>query len=349
MFHRIFPLFKRLKGYKFADFAHDLKAGINVSLLDFPQSMAYAMIAGLPIQFGVHASALGSIITPFFASSRFLMIGPSNATAVLLISGFLSMGLEETQRIVVLPLLILMVGLFMFAGTLLRAEIVIQYVSRAVISGYITAAGFLIIVKQMRHVLGIDVPASGTFLHTLQDTVVRLQGIQWPVLWFSVGTLLIYIILKKLLPKLPYLALTIVLSSILGGLLPHWGIQLDLLPVVPKGNWPLSLPIFDLNLIHEIVGTAFAIFLLSLLESSSISKSIAAQAGDTVDASQQMFSMGVANIANAFGSGHADFRFAHPHDVKLRQRSQDPRIKHHQRMHSRGSDPAFQPAHSLYS
>lgn len=303
MIHRIIPLFKRLKGYRFADFVQDLKAGVNVSLLDFPQSMAYAMIAGLPIQFGVHASALGSIITPFFASSRFLIVGPSNATAVLLISGFLSMGLEETQRIIVLPLLILMVALFMFAGTLLRVEVVIQYVSRAVISGYITAAGFLIIVKQMRHVMGIEVPASGTFLHTLQDTVVRLDGVQWPVLFFSIGTLLIYIILKKLLPKLPYLALTIVLSSALGTLLPRWGVQLDLLPVVPPGNWPLSLPHFDLNLMHEIVGTAFAIFLLSLLESTSISKSIAAQAGDTVDASQQMFSMGVANLANVFGSG----------------------------------------------
>jgi len=303
MNHRVFPLISRLKRYRLSDFAHDLKAGFNVSLLDFPQSMAYAMIAGLPIQFGVHASAIGSIVTPFFASSRFLMIGPSNATAVLLMSGFLSMGLEETQRLIILPLLILMVSIFMFAGTLLRVEVVIQYVSRAVISGYITAAAFLIIVKQMRYVLGIEVPASGTFFHTLQDTVIRIHGTQWPVLGFSLVTLLIYFLFKKIAPKLPYLAITIILSSVLYNLSTRWGFQFDLLPSVPAGNWPLSFPQFDLNLIHSLIGTAFAIFLLSLLESSSISKTIAAQAGDTVDMSQQMFSMGVANLANVFGSG----------------------------------------------
>ena len=303
MIHRLFPLLERLKGYTLSDFMHDLKAGINVSLLDFPQSMAYAMIAGLPIQFGVRASALGSIITPFFSSSRFLIIGPSNATAVLLISGFLSMGLEENQRLAVLPILILMIALFMFAGTLLKVEVVIQYVSRAVISGYITAAAFLIIAKQMRHVLGLEVPSSGTFLHTLQDTILLLGGIQWPVLVFSILTLFIYFLLKKLAPKLPYLALTIIFSSVLCHFSTQWGYQLDLLPEVPPGEWPLSIPHFDLGLIHDLVGTAFAIFLLSLLESSSISKTVAAQAGDTVDISKQMFSMGIANVANAFGSG----------------------------------------------
>jgi len=303
MIRRLFPLFQRLKRYKFSDFSRDLKAGFNVSLLDFPQSMAYAMIAGLPIQFGVHASAIGSIVTPFFASSRFLMIGPSNATAVLLMSGFLSMNLEESQRLVVLPLLILMVSVFTFAGILLRVEVVIQYVSRAVISGYITAAAFLILIKQLRHVIGVNVPSSSTFLHTLQDTFSHLHAVQWPVLLFSVITLLIYFILERFVPKLPNLAITILLATLIYHIGTRWGYQFDMLPDIPQGDWKISLPQFDFSLIHDMLGTAFAVFLLSLLESSSISKTIAARAGDTVDIPQQMISMGIANVVNAFGSG----------------------------------------------
>ncbi len=300
---RTLPLLAKLKGYQIRDLGHDLKAGINVALLDFPQSMAYAMIAGLPIQYGVHASALGSLIAPFFASSRFLITGPSNATAVLLMSGFLSMGLDESQRLVVLPMLVLMVGCFLFAGAFLRLEVVIQYVSRAVITGYVTAAGFLIIVKQSPHVLGIEIEGSGTFLLTLQEILQSSGMTQWPILLFSALTPLIHFTLRRINPRLPSLALTIVLSTLLSILLQRWGLHLQTLPNLPRGDWSLTVPLLDLKLIHSLLGTAFAISLLSLLESSSISKTVAARAGDTVDISQQMVSMGVANTVNAFGAG----------------------------------------------
>lgn len=303
MFHRIFPIFKKLKGYCLADFFKDARAGLNVSLLDFPQSMAYAMIAGLPIQFGVHASALGSMVGPFFASSRFLMIGPSNATAVLLMSGFLSMNIDETQRLQVLPLLLIMIAVIMFAGTLLRIEILIQYVSRAVISGYITAAAFLIFINQLRYVLGIHIPRSGTFLQSLIDTIHHFRDIQWPVLFFSFLCIALYLLISRVGRRLPALAITMVISTVLYHSVKQAGYDFELLPYVKPGVWPLTFPVFDLNTINNLLGTAFAISLLSLLESSSVSKTLAARAGDTVDISQQLISLGVSSTVNAFGSG----------------------------------------------
>ena len=78
---------------------------MNVALLDFPQSMAYALIAGLPVQTGLHASALGSLTGPLFASSRFLMLGPTNATAILLLSSLSVLPISAAERLVALPLL----------------------------------------------------------------------------------------------------------------------------------------------------------------------------------------------------------------------------------------------------
>ena len=165
------PLVRLLRGYRLADFWKDLKAGVNVALLDFPQGMAYAMIAGLPVQFGIYSSAIGSMTGPVFASSRFLMLGPTNASAVLLLSGYLSMGLPDDQKLVVLPLILILVSAMMFLGALLSADVVIHFVSRAVITGYITAAAFLIIVNQLPNVLGIEVAKSGTFFGSCRNTL----------------------------------------------------------------------------------------------------------------------------------------------------------------------------------
>ena len=303
MIHQLFPIIKRLKGYKPSDFFKDARAGLNVSLLGFPQAMAYAMIAGLPIQVGVHASALASMVGPLFASSRFLMIGPSNATAVLLMSSFLTLNLDDTQRLQVLPLLLIMIALFMFAGILLKVGIVLQYVSRAVISGYITAAAFLIMINQLRYVLGIHIPKAGTFWHSLLNTINHIDSVQLPVVYFSIIAIALYILISRLAPKLPALALTIVTSTLIYQGFQHLGYQFDVLPYVKSGAWPFTPPKVELGLINTLLGTAFAVSLLSLIESASIAKTLAAQAGDTLDVSQQLLSLGVSNTINAFTGG----------------------------------------------
>ena len=297
------PLVQNLRGYRFRDFLKDLRAGVNVALLDFPQGMAYAMIAGLPVQFGIYSSAIGSITGPMFASSRFLMLGPTNASAVLLLSGYLSMGLPDDQKLIVLPLLLVMVAAMMFLGALLNVEVVIQYVSRSVITGYITAAAFLIIINQVQNVLGLEVEKSGTFLGACRATLGGIGGIHLPTLAFSVATIVVYFLIRKLIRFLPAVAGTLVVMTVAGVVLGNHGHPFESLPPVTSGAWPLTWPVFDPGMMNQLLGTAFAIAFLSLLESASIAKTLAARAGDTVNIRQQMVSMGVADMVNAFGSG----------------------------------------------
>ncbi len=297
------PLFKFLKGYGKKDLLADSKAGANVALLDFPQGMAYAMIAGLPVNFGIYSSAIGSITGPLLGSSRYLMLGPTNASAVLLLSGFLSLNWPEATRIAAMPLLLLMIAAIMILAALVRADIVIRYVSRSVVTGYVSAAALLIIVNQLKPALGIDAPRAATFLESVIVTVQHIGSISPSSLGLSLGSILLALAIKRWLKAIPYVAVTLALAALAAWFAPRFGFSFAALDAVPVGSWPISIPHFDFNQMQELMGVAFAIAFLSLLQSASIAKALATQAGESVDIRQQMISMGVADAVNAFGSG----------------------------------------------
>ncbi len=300
-----FPLYHTLRKYSLKKAGADLRAGINVALLDFPQGMAYALIAGLPVQMGIFCSALSSITGPFFASSRFVMLGPTNATAVMLLSTFLTLGYAPDQAIIVLPMMLLLVGIFMVVGAFIGVASITQYISRAVVIGYITAAACLIIVNQLKTVLGLHVPRAGTFAESVQNLIIGIGETQWEALAVASLTLLVYLPLKRWAKGLPTVALTLIVVGGLAAVLGHYGIHAEMLSPVSVSSWEFGLPQLRFGDLAVIANGALAVAFLSLLESSSIAKTLAAQSGDRVDLNQQMLSMGAANFASAFGGGMA--------------------------------------------
>lgn len=303
----LFPLRHFLRGYGLEDFRSDAKAGVNVALLDFPQGMAYALIAGLPFFMGIYASAIAAFLGPLFASSRFIMLGPTNAIAVLTLSAFLTLQMGQAEIVAALPMLMLMVGALMLVGAFLRVAGVINYVSRSVVTGYITAAAFLIVIKQMKNVLGLeDLPGTATFIDALLVTTRHLGETDLPSLVIGAVTMGIYLFAKRFLRGLPTVAITLTVMYGVAHGCNHWlGWTVAPLSAEPlaAGHWPLSMPHFSFELFAQLAQPALAIAFLSLLESSSIAKTLAAQSGDTVNLNQQMVSMGVANIGCAFASG----------------------------------------------
>lgn len=301
---RLFPLKDVLKDYSVSKAKADSKAALNVALLDFPQAMAYALIAGLPVQLGIYCSALSSITGPMLASSRFVMLGPTNATAVMLLSAFLTLGYDQAQAMAALPVLLLMVAGFMILGAFCKVASIVQYVSRSVVTGYITAAACLIIVNQLKTVCGLEVERAGTFLQSLIIVIQSIHLSDWSSLLVAGITLAIYLPLKRCGKALPTVALALILISVITEfLLKPSGMSVAMLGGVSFSSWPLTLPSASLADMPLLANTAMAIAFLSLLESASIAKTLAAQAGDRIDLNQQMLSMGVANTVGAFGSG----------------------------------------------
>ena len=298
-----FPGRRLLRKPPRATLAADARAGFNVALLAFPQSIAYSLIAGLPPQFGLMSSAVGSAVGAFFSGSRFIVLGPTNATAILMLTGLAATGLPESQRAAAVPLFALMVGAFLVLGAIARASLLINYISRTVVTGYVTAAAALIFVNQVRNALGINIGDTSTFLGVVTATISQLPQTKLTELAMAGGTLACYLGIKRWAPHWPDIA-TALLLAVLLGLGFRW-IEWDIayLDGFSLGELGFLNGDFDLNLIGALTGPALALAFVSILEGTSIGKTLASQSGRRIDVNQEMYAMGVANAATALSGG----------------------------------------------
>lgn len=303
----LLPLVPQLKGYSAAKFADDLRAGFNVAVLSFPVNMAYALVAGLPISYGIFSGIIASIIGLLFCRSVYITFGPSNATAVMLLSSFAAGGfMTEAARIQALPNILLMVGIFMIAMSLFKLTFFISYISRTVIIGHITSSALLIVANQMRNLLGFKY-AEGlepiTLVDTVKATVLSIGDTKPESVMIALATLAIFLPLKKLAKKFPAEGITLILvAAICYVAVEHFGVNIDRLTAVKVSSWGLSAPDFDAIGLKESASCALAITLLATIEAFSIGKSLASQRADRLDTNQEIFALGAANAACAFTS-----------------------------------------------
>lgn len=307
-----FPIRRSLTGYEGSYFKDDLRAGLNVALLAFPQGMAYALIAGLPIEYGIYGSAIAAIVGPVFAKSPLITLGPTNATSVMLLSAFASLGIVGEAMLGMVPLLIFLVGLFILIGAYFKVANLVQYISRSVITGYITAAAFLIISNQVPKSLGLELVSKGaTFYESVLLTMQSIQTVEWATVIVSLLTAILFFTLNKHYKTLPNVAICLVTVS----MLTEWLVQpaynalsgreaqIQFLTGINAENWSFQAPQFSLSGMQMLASPALAIALLCILEGISIGKSLAARTGARLDANQAMFSIGMANVGCAFFSG----------------------------------------------
>ena len=298
------PIRQSLAGYQTSYFNGDLRAGLNVALLAFPQGMAYALIAGLPIQYGIYGSAIAAMVAPIFAKSHFITLGPTNATSVILLSAFASLVIVGAEKLSMVPLLILLVGLFVLICAYFKVANLVQYISRSVITGYITAAALLIITNQIPKSLGLEIVGKGATFY--ESVVLMFQSIHtahWATLAVSLSTTCLFVLLNKKFKALPNVAICLVVISTGTELILGHESGIKFLSGIDATDWSFQAPDFSLSSIQVLASPALAIALLCILEGISIGKSLAAKTGGRLDANQAMFSIGMANIACAFFSG----------------------------------------------
>jgi SulP family sulfate permease len=312
---RLAPFVNSLRRYNFEKFGADLRAAANVTMLGLPQSIAYAAIAGLPIVYGIICSAIASMVAPLFAGSRHTVLGPTNATAFMVFSFFSTHPAMTGRWDELIPLLVLMAGLMAVGGSVLRVADLLQYVSRSVLVGYVAGAAVLIIANQLKPWLGVaefmDQDAATSFIGLLIELVKAAPRTRWVPLGIGALTIAIYYGLRKWKPSWPVFALTLLISSALFGSLIRMGVSPfkevetfatfgfdDLKPALPNLG---RATIF--NDIANLVGVAFAIAFLAALENSLMSKTLASRSGERSDPNQDMFSVGMSNLACSLAGG----------------------------------------------
>ncbi len=271
----------------------------------FPQAMAYALIAGLPIEYGLYSSVGACLIGPWFMGSRFNSYGATNATAVLILSIFSVLNLPHEQMLIAVPVLVFLAGIVLIVGALANVAKLIQYVSKTVIAGYITAAALQIIINQLKNVLGIEIQKSASLITVFWNTLQGIERTHWASLSLAVVTYLIYVLFNKYTPKFPVVALVMVASGAVSFVMSLYGFQVATLSSIELSNWSFANIHLDLNLINQLATPALALAFLITLEANSIGKSLAARAGDRLNLNQEMLGLGYANVGSALFGGMA--------------------------------------------
>ena len=277
-----------------ASLREEASAALTVTLMSVPQGVAYALIAGLPPAMGLYAGALPAILGSLLRSSRHVVSGPTNALSLLVGT---SVAAQFPDPVVAAATLALMVGAMQLLAAGLRLSAIVDYVSAAVVTGYITGAGILIGVGQLKNLTATSA-APGNVLEQVQSWVLGLHEAHGLTVALSVGTIVAILVARRWVGRSGA-----AMGAIAVGMATAWlfdlgshGVQLVRdLASIPQGLPPLSLP--DLSLVSALFPVALAGVLLSLVESTSVARSIAGRSGQRLDLGREFLGMGVANAA----------------------------------------------------
>ena len=307
---KAFPLAKNLTGYSTDALRHDAAAGLNVALLAIPQGMAYAMIAGMPHEaMGIMCSAVASLAGAFFAASRYTILGPTNATALMIFSVMAGLaGVSSLPAAVLLPALVFLTGLLLIAGAGLRMADMVQYISRSVIVGYVAGAGLLIAAGQLREVLGITEGARGTmFFSMLTSLAMHVESINPRSALLGAVTIAAYLAVRRTSPRLPAFAIVLAGMSVFAALVPEGARHVERLHAFQLQDLLPSAPDLDVNTAMEalsvLFGPAMALAFLAALENTVMGKSLSGRTGTQTSLNQDLLACGIANVGCTFAGG----------------------------------------------
>mgnify|MGYP000875606243 CR=1 FL=1 len=303
-----FPLGAELRNYNLGKLKTDLIAAATVSLVSIPQAIGFALIAGLPPLMVMMSVIIGGFVAALFGSSKHLVFGPTNSISIILattIFAMSSVGALTPAQITLL--LALLIGIFQLVAGLAQLGKLTQFISRSVIIAYSTSIGLLMAAAQVPNLFGVAQPERGNFVEGLLYTGMHLATLDFNMYAaiMGVATLLLFWAIERFFPKLPSALFGLVFLSLItkyGGL-DHLGIH----TIKDEGSLAVAVPSFigmpldsaNPAVISPLLGAAFAIALLGMLEAVSISKSLAAKSGQRLDTNQELIAMGLANVANS--------------------------------------------------
>src|SRR5215470_1317193 len=300
------PALESLRTYSAVAARADVLAGLSVAAVAVPQAMAYAMIAGLPAQYGLYTAIVMTVVGALLDSSRQLINGPTNAISIALLSAIGSLGGQE-ERVQAAILIAFMAGAIQLAISVLRLGDLTRYISHSVIVGFTAGASVLLVLDQTKNLLGLKAvgDAHAHFLYRFWLTITQGGAIHPSTLLIGVTSIAMILALRwlkrlmdwRLLPE--FLIVVVVMGAVTARLgLADQGVAV--VGDIPAALPALHLPALGAPYLRDLGGSALTIALLGLLEAISMAKAIAAVTGQKLDMNQQCLSEGVANLAGSF-------------------------------------------------
>lgn len=303
---QFFPFLTWLVQLNRASLRADVMAGLTGAFIVLPQGVSFAMIAGLPAQYGLYAAIVPPVIAALFGSSRHLVSGPTTAISIIVFSTLSPLAEPGSADYIRLALtLTFMAGLFQLGFGLVRLGTLINFVSHSVIVGFSAGAALLIATSQLKHALGIPVPSGSSFLTTWTFLLKSHAQINYYEVWISLVALGCAIIIKGWKPRWPALLFALVAGSLFSLLLNGQAQGVRFLGEL-NGQLPsISTPDFTLDTLRLMAPASLAVAFLGLIEALSIARSIAVKSGQHINGNQEFIGQGLSNIAGSFFSGYA--------------------------------------------
>jgi SulP family sulfate permease len=313
------PCIDWLRTYDARTLSDDLVAAVILTIMLVPQSLAYALLAGVPAEVGLYASMLPLMLYTVFGSSRTLAVGPVAVASLMTASSIGSLGLAtQAEYLQAAMLLAMLSGLFLLILGILRFGFMANFLSHPVVSGFITASGIIIALGQVRHILGINAGGDNIpkLFSTLIDNVGDIHGATLAVglfalaylvasrIWLKAGLAALGVpafaagLVTKAAPVIAVI-ITIVWAGIAG--LGDQGVAL--VGMIPSGLPSLVMPAWDLDMMRELIVPAILISVIGYVESVSVGKTLASKRRQKISQNQELIGLGAANIASAVSGG----------------------------------------------
>jgi len=319
MFARYLPILDWGRTYNKQALSNDLIAAVIVTIMLIPQSLAYALLAGLPPEMGLYASIAPIILYAIFGTSRALAVGPVAVVSLMTAASIGQIAEAGTAGYAIAALTLAgLSGAILLAMGVFRLGFLANFLSHPVIAGFITASGVIIAASQLKHILGI--PAGGhNLLELLESLWHHLPETNLYTLVIGVtATAFLFWVRKGLKPALRKLGLSpgladvaakagpvaaVVVTTLVVWLFGLNGQGVAIVGEVPQSLPPLTMPSFDLDLIRALAVPALLISVIGFVESISVAQTLAAKKRQRIDPDQELIGLGAANIGAAFTGG----------------------------------------------
>ena len=306
-FGRVFPFLKWWPRVTSRTMRADVVAGLSGALLGLPQGVAFAILAGLPPEYGLYAAMIPPALAALFGSSFHMVAGPTNAVAILLFASLAPIAAAGSPEYIRLVLTVtFLTGVFELAMGLARLGALVNFISHTVLIGFSTGAAILIATSQIKSFFGISIPADASLIETLRQLALQFGSINPWVTAVGVFTLLAGIVARRHVRRVPFMISATLAGSLFAVALDwafgHETTGIRMVGALPSQLPPLSIPDLSLDTLAKTAPTALANTILALTLAIGVGRSIGLKTGQRIDSNQEFIGQGLSNLAGSFFS-----------------------------------------------
>jgi len=299
------PLLSSLREYRAEWLRYDLTSGLAIAAVGLPSAIAYPALAGLPPEIGLYASIVSLLGYALLGSSRQLIVGPDAGTVMMLAAVFLSLGVSSTDdRVVVSAAIAVVVGLLCFLASLLRLGFIANFLSRPILTGFMTGISLSILVGQLGRFTGVKIDSDGLF-RPLIELATKAGLIHWPSVTLGTALFILLRLLSAWLPAVPGPLVAVGLATALSAAFDFQGLGIRVVGEIPSRFPSPALPIPHGISISDLILGAAAVLIVSFGSGIVTARSFGAKNKYPVDANRELLGFGAANIASGLFGGFA--------------------------------------------